>query len=34
MKGTGESEALLAVLTNPAYHFKRIGLEAGPLSPK
>jgi transposase len=20
------------VLTNPAYHFKRIGLEAGPLS--
>jgi transposase len=22
----------LAVLTNPAYHFKRIGLEAGPLS--
>ena len=27
-----ETEALLAVLTNPAYHFKRIGLEAGPLS--
>src|SRR4249920_1639785 len=27
-----EPEALLAVLTNPAYHFKRIGLEAGPLS--
>jgi hypothetical protein len=25
-------EALLKVLTNPAYHFKRIGLEAGPLS--
>ena len=25
-------EALLAVLANPAYHFKRIGLEAGPLS--
>ena len=24
--------ARLAVLTNPAYHFKRIGLEAGPLS--
>src|SRR4029450_176512 len=24
--------ALLAVLKNPAYHFKRIGLEAGPLS--
>src|ERR1700752_4620560 len=27
-----EPDALLAVLTNPAYHFKRIGLEAGPLS--
>ena len=27
-----EPEALLEVLTNPAYHFKRIGLEAGPLS--
>ena len=27
-----EPEALLAVLANPAYHFKRIGLEAGPLS--
>ena len=27
-----EPEALLAVLTNPAYSFKRIGLEAGPLS--
>ena len=27
-----EPEALLAVLTNPACHFKRIGLEAGPLS--
>ena len=25
-------EALLAVLKNPSYHFKRIGLEAGPLS--
>ena len=25
-----EPEALLAVLTNPACHFKRIGLEAGP----
>jgi hypothetical protein len=23
---------LLAVLTNPAFHFKRFGLEAGPLS--
>ena len=27
-----EPEALLAVLASPAYHFKRIGLEAGPLS--
>ena len=27
-----EPEALLTVLKNPAYHFKRIGLEAGPLS--
>src|SRR6201987_4105684 len=27
-----EPEALLAVLNTPAYHFKRIGLEAGPLS--
>ena len=27
-----EPDALLAVLTNPAYHSKRIGLEAGPLS--
>ena len=27
-----EPEALLPVLTNPSYHFKRIGLEAGPLS--
>ena len=27
-----EPEALLAVLTNPGYRFKRIGLEAGPLS--
>jgi transposase len=26
-----EPEALFAVLKNPAYHFKRIGLEAGPL---
>ena len=31
-KGASEPEALLAVLTNPGYHFKRIGLEAGPLS--
>jgi len=27
-----EPEALLGVLRNPAWHFKRIGLEAGPLS--
>ena len=27
-----EPDALLAVLTNPAYRFRRIGLEAGPLS--
>jgi Transposase len=27
-----EPEALLQVLTNTLYHFKRIGLEAGPLS--
>ncbi len=27
-----EPEALLTALKNPAYHFKRIGLEAGPLS--
>jgi hypothetical protein len=27
-----EPEALLPVLRNPAYRFKRIGLEAGPLS--
>src|SRR3974377_2289766 len=27
-----EPEALLKVLGNPAYRFKRIGLEAGPLS--
>jgi transposase len=32
VKVTSEPEALLAVLTNSAYHFKRIGLEAGPLS--
>src|SRR4249920_4173918 len=31
-KVVSEPDALLAVLTNPAYHFKRIGLEAGPLS--
>ena len=32
VKVTSEPEALLAVLKNPAYHFTRIGLEAGPLS--
>jgi transposase len=32
VKVASEPQALLAVLTNPAYHFKRIGLEAGPLS--
>jgi hypothetical protein len=32
VKRASEPEALLAVLTNPARHFKRIGLEAGPLS--
>ena len=31
-KVASEPEALLAMLKNPAYHFKRIGLEAGPLS--
>jgi transposase len=32
VKVASEPEALLAVFKNPAYHFKRIGLEAGPLS--
>ena len=32
VKVASEPEALLPVLTNPHYHFKRIGLEAGPLS--
>src|SRR5262249_23934328 len=32
VKVPSEPEGLLRVLTNPAYHFKRIGLEAGPLS--
>jgi transposase len=31
-KVASEPEVLLAVLTKPFYHFKRIGLEAGPLS--
>ena len=31
-KVASEPRALLAVLGNPAYHCKRIGLEAGPLS--
>lgn len=32
VKVASEPEALLAVLTSPLYRFKRIGLEAGPLS--
>ena len=32
VKVASEPEALLGVLRNAAYHFKRIGLEAGPLS--
>jgi len=32
VKVASEPEALLAVLKNSAYRFKRIGLEAGPLS--
>jgi transposase len=32
VKVPSEPATLLAVLTNPAYRFKRIGLEAGPLS--
>ena len=32
VKVASEPGALLAVLKNPAYHFKRIGLEAGSLS--
>ena len=32
LKVASEPEALLPVLTNPIYRFKRIGLEAGPLS--
>jgi transposase len=32
VKVASEPEALLKVLRNPTYRFKRIGLEAGPLS--
>ena len=32
VKVASEPDTLLAVLTNPAYHFKRIGLKAGSLS--
>ena len=32
VKVASEPAALLQVLRNPAYRFKRIGLEAGPLS--
>ena len=32
VKVASEPDALLPVLTNPAYRFKRVGLEAGPLS--
>ena len=32
VKVASEPGTLLAVLKNPAYHLKRIGLEAGPLS--
>src|SRR5665213_2734700 len=32
VKVVSEPEALLGVLKNPGYHFKRVGLEAGPLS--
>src|SRR6516164_9341759 len=32
VKVASEPEALLTVLTNPTYRFKRVGLEAGPLS--
>jgi transposase len=32
VKVASEPEALLQVLRSPAYHFKRVGLEAGPLS--
>jgi hypothetical protein len=32
VKVASKPEALLQVLTKPAYRFKRIGLDAGPLS--
>ena len=32
MKLASGPDALVAVLKNPSYHFKRIGLEAGPLA--
>ena len=32
VKVASEPEALLAVLKNPVYHFRRIGLEAGPVT--
>ncbi len=32
VKVASEPDALLGVLKNRGYHFKRIGLEAGPLS--
>ena len=32
VKVASEPEDLLQILSSPAYHFKRIGLEAGPLS--
>ena len=32
VKVASEPDALLQVLRNPTYRFKRIGLEAGPLS--
>jgi transposase len=32
VKVASEPDSLLPVLSNPPYHFKRIGLEAGPLS--
>ena len=32
VKVASEPEALVTALKNPSYHFKRVGLEAGPLS--